>query len=111
MSQRENIWGFEQMVSARHEPVPAVAAVGTRLTMCYCFGAPGSPGTAPCDIPSHSNAVEKNTTFFLHCGPLEISFKSPFAGDPLKDCLATKPHVSNVLSTSILLGTTTLSQV
>ena len=43
--------------------------------------------------------------FLPDCGFLEVSFKSPFAGYPLKDCLATKAYV-NVLSTGILLSTT-----
>ena len=41
---------------------------------------------------------EKYSLFFPDYGLLEISFESPFAGDLLKYCLATKPYANNVLS-------------
>lgn len=99
------------MLSPRYEAVPAVAAVRTRLPCVAASVLPDPWGPHP--VAAHLTLAlwTKIQSFFLSCGLLKFSFKSPFASDPLKDCLATKPYVNNVLSTGILLSTTNFPQL
>lgn len=79
------------MVSPSYEQSQLLQRGEHGWTMCHGFGAPRAlePHTGTFYL-TLTQQKKYNNIFSSRLWALEVSFKSPFAGDPLEDCLATK---------------------